>query len=167
MPEEPRTVAGSDVMRRRLRAQPVLRLRELWDPASPESGAGQALARVLAEAMRQGLARAGTVWIVLGRKTDAGLIPGEAAVPVDRAGESVEGIEAVVVPGGLALSVLYRDDIHLTSGGAVADRLRAHAEAEGVALEGDPRWIYHTDPAWNLEPDDQLIEVLWPIRSEE
>lgn len=167
MPEEPRTVAVSDVMRRHLRSQPVLRLRELWNPADPESGAGQALGRMFAEATRQGLDRAGTVWIVLGPMTDAGLIPGEAVVPVDRAGASVEEIEAVTVPAGLALSVLYRDDIHLAGGAAVKDRLRAYAEAEGLALEGDPRWIYHTDPAWNLEPDDQLIEVLWPVRSEE
>lgn len=165
MPDEPKTVAVSGVMRRRLRAQPVLRLRELWNPSDPDSGAGQALGRVFAEVTRQGLTQAGTVYICLGPATDAGLIPGEAAVPVDGPGRSTGEIEAVTLPAGTALSILYRDDIHLTSGSAVLDQLRSYADAERLTPDGEPRWIYHTAPDWNLEPDDHLIEALWPLRN--
>ncbi|GAB3748390.1 hypothetical protein GCM10028864_20660 [Microlunatus parietis] len=157
----------SEVMRRRLRAQPVLRLRELWNPGDPDSGAGQALGRVFEEMARQGLTQAGTVSICTWPATEAGLIPGEAAVPVDRPGRSAGEVEALTLPAGTALSILYRDDIHLTSSEPVVDQLRTYADAQGLALTDAPRWIYHTAPDWNLEPDDHLIEALWPIRDEE
>ena len=45
-------------------------------------------------------------------------------------------------------------------------RLREYAEHEGLTLDGEPRWICHTSPDWNLEPDDHLVEVLWPLLPE-
>lgn len=153
----------TDVMRRRLREQPALRSRGLWDPSDPGSGAGAALGGVDAEVRRQGLTQAGSVFICVGKPTNDGLIPGEAVIPVDRAAESTEDVEAVTLPATEALSALYRDDIHLTAGKAVVQRIREHADREGLTLDGEPRWIYHTSPEWNLEPDDHLIEVVWPI----
>lgn len=155
-------VAVTAVMRRRLRDQPVLRLRELWNPQDPDSGAGQALARLFAEATRQRLAIAGTAYIRMAPATADGQIPGEAALPVERPGTDAGEIEAVTVPGTPAISTLYRDTIHLEAGAAVVRLLQNYADAKGLTLDGEPRWIYHTDPDWNLEPDDQLIEVLWP-----
>jgi hypothetical protein len=35
----------------------------------------------------------------------------------------------------------------------------------GLVRVGLPRWIYHTNPTWNLLPDDHLIELLWPVKS--
>lgn len=153
------------IMRRHLRDQPVLRIRESWNPSDPNSGAGQALGKVFAEAQRQGLALAGTVYISMGPAGEDGDLIGEAVVPVNRPAETSGRIEATTVPRTDALSTLYRDNIHLTSGPAVARKLREHAEANGLILDGEPRWVYHTDPSWNLEPDDQLIEVLWPYHS--
>lgn len=164
MSEAP-TVVVTDVMRRHLRAQPVLRIREMWDPSNPNSGAGSALCKVSAEVERQGLAQAGTVYICVGEPSDGGLIPGEAVMPVDRQAESTGKVEAMTLPATEAVSALYRDNIHLTAGDAVIQRLRAYAEAEGLTLDGEPRWIYHTSPEWNLEPDDHLIEVVWPIQT--
>jgi len=156
-------VVVSGVMRRWLREQPVLRGRALWDPSDPDSGAGVTLGEVSAEVERQGLSQAGTVYICTGEPTDDGLIPGEAGIPVDRPAESTDEVEAVTLPATGALSVLYRDDIHLTAGRAVVQRLREYAGREGLSLDGEPRWIYHTSPEWNLEPDDHLIEVVWPV----
>lgn len=149
-------------MRRRLRAQPVLRLREVWNPSDPNSGAGQAFAKVFAEVERQGLTLAGTVYITMAPADEDGHVAGEAVVPVHREAGTSGQIEAATVPETDAISTLYRDNVHLMSGTDVAQYLRKHAESEGLILDGDPRWVYHTDPRWNLEPDDQLIEVLWP-----
>jgi hypothetical protein len=44
---------------------------------------------------------------------------GEAAVPVDRLGVSTAAVEALTLPATEALSVVYRDDIHLTAGAAI------------------------------------------------
>ncbi|MEU4196798.1 hypothetical protein AB0E69_33175 [Kribbella sp. NPDC026611] len=162
MPEAP-TVVVIDVMRRRLREQPALRSRGLWDPSNPDSGAGSALREVSAEVRRQALTQAGSVYVCVGEPTNGGLIPGEAVIPVDRPAESTEDVEAVTLPASEAFSALYRDDIHLTAGKAVVHRIREHADREGLTLDGEPRWIYHTSPEWNLEPDDHLIEVVWPI----
>jgi effector-binding domain-containing protein len=161
MSEAP-TIVATDVMRRSLREQPVLRIRGLWDPSNPDSGAGAALGEVNAEVQRQGLTQAGSVYICVGEPTDDGLIPGEAVIPVDRPAESRAAVEAVTLPATEAVSALYRDNIHLTAGKAVVQRLREYAEHNGLALEGEPRWIYHTSPDWNLEPNDHLIEVVWP-----
>ncbi|TDD19066.1 hypothetical protein E1218_24690 [Kribbella turkmenica] len=163
MPEPPMIVV-TDVMRRRLREQPALRSRGLWDPSNPNSGAAAALGEVSAEVRRQSLIQAGTVYICVGEPTNDGLIPGEAVIPVDRPAQSTEDVEAVMLPATEAVSALYRDDIHLTAGKAVVQRLREYADREQLSLDGEPRWIYHTSPEWNLEPDDHLIEVVWPIR---
>lgn len=135
----------------------------MWT-SDPDSGAGAALREVEAEVQRQGLSRAGSVYICLGHPFDDGRIPGEAVIPVDRPAESTDAVEAVTLPATAAFSIVYRDDIHLTAGAAVVEQLREHAVREGVTLRGQPRWIYHTSPEWNLEPDDHLIELLWPIR---
>lgn len=150
---------------RNLREQPVLRSRGLWDPSDPDSGAGTALREVNAEVERQGLAQAGSVDICVGEPTDKGFVSGEAVIPVDRPGESAGDVEAATLPATRAISAVYRDDIHLTAGKAIVQRLRAHADHEGLTFDGEPRWIYHTSPEWNLEPDDHLIEVVWPIRN--
>jgi hypothetical protein len=136
----------------------------LWTPSDPDSGAGAALREVEAEVQRQGLTRAGSVYIRLGQPADDGRIPGEAVIPVNRPGESTEAVEAITLPATTAFSVVYRDDIHLSDGAPAMQQLREHAVREGVTLRGQPRWIYHTSPDWNLEPDDHLIELLWPIR---
>lgn len=161
MPEEsPIVITG--IMARRLREQPVLRTREVWNNSDPGSGAGQALGKVFAELERQGLSLAGTVYISMEPYGAEGELFGEAVLPVNRPGRTSGDIEATTIPSTDALSTLYRDNIHLTSGQAVLWRLREHAEANGLILDGEPRWVYHTDPSWNLEPDDQLVEVLWP-----
>ncbi|HET6743208.1 MAG TPA: hypothetical protein VFH76_29915 [Kribbella sp.] len=151
-----------EVIHRSLREQPVLRSRGLWNPTDPTSGAGTALRTVNAEVDRQELTRAGAVYVCLGELTADGLMPGEAVVPVDRLGESTEAVEALTLPATRALSVVYRDDIHLTAGAAMKQHLRQYAVREGLTLDGEPRWTYYTSPDWNLELDDHLIEVLWP-----
>ncbi|MFG1911399.1 hypothetical protein [Kribbella sp. NPDC048928] len=151
-----------EVVHRSLHEQPVLRSRGLWNPTDPESGAGAAFRDVNAEVDRQGLTRAGAVYVCLGELTADGLVPGEAVVPVDRLGESTEAIEALTLPATEALSVVYRDDIHLTAGAAVKQHLRQYAQQEGLVLDGEPRWTYYTSPDWDLEPNDHLIELLWP-----
>jgi hypothetical protein len=150
------------VLRRGLREQPVLRQRGMWDPSTPEAGAGGALAAVGAEV--QGLQQASAVYVCLGQRTADGLVPGEAVIPVDRLGAPTDDVEAVLLPATDAISAVYRDDIHLSVGKAVVERLRKYAGHEGLSLDGQPRWTYLTSPEWNLELDDHLIEVLWPIR---
>ena len=83
-------------------------------------------------------------------------------MPVNRAAETAGQIEAITVRETDALSTLYRDDIHPTSGAGVVRHIQEHARANGLILDGEPRWVYHTGRSRNLEPDDQLIEVLWP-----
>ncbi|MFI6674146.1 hypothetical protein [Kribbella sp. NPDC050470] len=75
---------------------------------------------------------------------------------------TTDGMRRSLLPATEAVSALYRDDIHLTAGKAVVQRLREYAEHNGLTLDGEPRWTNHTSPAWNLEPDDHLIEVVWP-----
>lgn len=154
-----------EVVHRSLREQPVLRSRGLWNPTDPASGAGAAFREVSGEVDRQGLMRAGAVYVCLGERTADGLVPGEAVVPVDRPGESTNAVEALTLPATKALSVVYCDDIHLTAGAEVKQHLRQYAVQKGLMLDGEPRWIYYTSPDWNLDPSDHLIEILWPVGS--
>lgn len=85
-------------MRRHLRAQPVLRLREVWNPSDPNSGAGQAFAKIFAEVERQGLTLAGTVYITMAPADENGNVAAEAALPVDREAETSGQIQATTAP---------------------------------------------------------------------
>lgn len=153
------------VQRRTLPAQPVLRIASMWDPTDPDSGAGADLARIREAMTEQGLEQAGTPYVCIGEPEPDGRVRGESVVPVDRPGKGSGPVEAVTQPETTVVSLLYRDDIHLTAGPAARWQLAEEIDNAGLERDGQPRWIYHTHPAWNLRPDDHLIELAWPTRT--
>jgi effector-binding domain-containing protein len=156
-------VVVSSVVRRTLLEQPVLRIRSVWDPADPGSGAGPDLAEIDGVRERQGLVQAGAPYVCGEEPDERGLVRGEVGVPVDRLGSPEGRVEVVVQPATEAVSGVYRDNIHLTAGEAVVQQLVEYTDEAGLTRIGRPRWIYYTDPTWNLHPDDHLVEVLWLI----
>ncbi|TCC52961.1 hypothetical protein E0H75_04245 [Kribbella capetownensis] len=153
------------MVRRSLLAQPVLCIRAVWDSSDPDSGAGVDLEEIRRVREAQQLEQAGAPYICVGEPDEAGLVHGESVVPVDRLGTPRGRVEALVQPATEAVSVVYRDNIHLTAGQAVVQHLIQQTDEAGLIRVGLPRWIYHTNPTWNLLPDDHLIEVLWPVKS--
>jgi len=153
----------SNVATKEIPDQPVLGMRFKTSMAAIGEDIGKAFGAIFAYIGEAAAAPAGppmALYYDMEMKVDE--IDMEACVPVATETGGKGEILGHVLPGGKAISILYRGAYDGV--GPSYEALFAHMKENNLSPAGPAREVYLTDPSQAESPEDNLTEIVFPVK---